>query len=490
MFIDATSNDTRKKKGTALIIVMSLMMVFVALTGTLIVLHAKRDVSETRSAERLARTYAVEAGLERARLEVIKDGKWLETNTGKAKAIWANGSDEFTIGNYTIVVKVTDEAGIWSSVESTATETSVLVGPSTTSLAMTAKGATFFADYARFVHNGNLNIGNYASYGAKVHANGNMGVIGSYITFYDDVTCTGKIGYSGPGKATVTFYKSATPGVPYINLPGIDELKDLAKSAPAGAQIWDWDDPQFKVDFKNATGVFPTDDLESTIVFKQNKMDVEITSNGKTWTQTDTDVPHDGTVYTRGPVTVSGNMSRRMSVLCPTKIYIDGPLRYTDDAGKGQWQLNDKATGDAMPFDAGTNSWSMMGNWNGAEYEYVEADDWDDRKPVIDGKKITPALGIVGADTIYIQGESNNREIHAALFSSGDVIRPKVSGKKGNLWIQGCIITAGTNPVSSFFSYRCYAYDPYLYGNPPPGFPGGDAPSFKNWHRTNNRERM
>jgi len=87
-------------------------------------------------------------------------------------------------------------------------------------------------------------------------------------------------------------------------------------------------------------------------------------------------------------------------------------------------------------------------------------------------------------------GEGDDREIHAALFSSGDVIRPKVSGKKGNLWIQGCIITAGTNPVSSYFSYRCYAYDPYLYGNPPPGFPGGDAPAFKNWHIVQNYERM
>jgi hypothetical protein len=339
------------------------------------------------------------------------------------------------------------------------------------------------------VHNGNLNIGNYASYGAKVHANGSVGIKGSYITFYDDLTCTGKIGYTKAGKETVTFYKSATAGVPYIHLPGIDQLKDLAKSAPAGAQIWDWDDPEFQASFKAATGVLPASDLNARIVYKQNRMDAEITSNGKTWKQTDADVPHNGTVYCRGPITVSGNVSRRMSVLCPTTISIDGPLRYTDDAGKGQWFLLDKTTGAPCTFDAGVNSWSMMGNWNGPDYEYVEAADWESRKPVVDGKKINPALGIVTADTIYITGEASNREIHAALFSSGDVIRPKVSDKKGNLWIQGCIITAGTNPVSSFFSYRCYAYDPYLYGNPPPGFPGGDIPAFKNWHVSNNRER-
>jgi hypothetical protein len=161
-----------------------------------------------------------------------------------------------------------------------------------------------------------------------------------------------------------------------------------------------------------------------------------------------------------------------------------------DDDNKPQWILRDKKTGEPVAFDDSLNSWSMVGNWNGPDYEYVEAADWDDRRPVVDEKKIDPALGVVTADTIWIKGEAACREIHAALFSSGDVIRPKVSGKKDNLWIQGCIITAGTNPVSSYFSYRCYAYDPYLYGNPPPGFPGGDAPAFKNWHTAQNFERM
>lgn len=123
-----------------------------------------------------------------------------------------------------------------------------------------------------------------------------------------------------------------------------------------------------------------------------------------------------------------------------------------------------------------------MGNWTGPGYQYVEAADWAARQPVVDGQKLQPALGLVSADTIYVSGENDNREIHAALFSSGDVIRPNVSGQKKNLYILGCIITTGTNPVSSYFSYRVYAYDYYLRGHPPPGFPGGDAAQFHNWH--------
>jgi len=478
--------NPRSRQGTALIIVMSLLIVFAGLAGAMLVLHASRNVSELRSEERLERMYATEAGLERTRLEVNLNGAWLGANAGQPLATFANTETTFAIRNYTVSVRVQGASGAWYLVTSTATDPQ----GASTSVSMTCKGATYFADYARFVHNGNLNIGNYASYGAKVHANGQLNVIGSYVTFYDDVTATGKIGYSGPGKATVTFYKSATGGVPYIDLPGIDELKGLAESAPAGASIYDWNDPEFKVKFKNATGVFPGNDLEVDVTFKQNKMTVVSTSAGKTMTEADIDVCHQGTIYSTGPMTVRGNLSRRLSVLCPKPVSIDGPLRYTDDAGEGQWVLRDKATGVPIPFDYESQSWSMMGQWNGPEYEYVEDPDWDARAPVVDGKKINAALGIVTADAIYITGENDNREIHAALFSSGNVIRSKTTGKKKNLWINGCIITAGTNPVSSYFSYRCYAYDPYLYGNPPPGFPGGAGPAFRNWHISQNVERM
>jgi len=467
----------RDQRGTALIIVMTLLLVFAGLVGSMVALHAIRDQSEFEASERLARMYACESGLERARLEVTQDENWLAGNVGLAAATFANGQGSYVVGGFTVTVRIIDEPGEWCRIESSAAKNGI-----TSTLAMTGKGGTCFADYARFVSKGNLNIGNYASYGGKVHSNAKIGVIGSYITFYDDVTCVGNITYSSQGKKTVTFYKSATTGVNEIPLPTGDKFKDLAESAPKGAILYDWNDPAFKNKFEAATGVPPADALEVKIVLKQSKMDVISTSNGKTMTESNIDVPHDGTVYSPAPVTVSGNMSRRMSILTPEKIYLDGPLRYTDDAGNPQWLLQEKATGKPMPFDAETNSWSMMGNWNGPEYEYVEAADWMNRQPLVDGKKIHPSLGIVSADTIYISGENDNREVHAALFSSGDVVRPKVGGKKNNLWIHGAIITTGTNPVSGYFSYRCYAYDPHLKDNPPPGFPGGDAASFRNYH--------
>ena len=136
-----------------------------------------------------------------------------------------------------------------------------------------------------------------------------------------------------------------------------------------------------------------------------------------------------------------------------------------------------------MPFDAATNSWSCMGQWDGPDYVYEEATDWVSRQPQdADGVRFSPALGIVTSKAIYISGEAQNREVHAALFTSGDVVKPAVSGPKTNLYILGAIITTGTNPVSSWFSYRCYAYDPNLRANPPPGFPGGDLAAFGNWH--------
>jgi hypothetical protein len=345
-----------------------------------------------------------------------------------------------------------------------------------------------FADYARFVSKGVLDIGDYATYGGKVHCNSNINVVGDYVVFEDDVTASGKIGYAN--RKGVVFMKRCTPGVPEIALPGYEELRGRADEAPAGAQVYDWSDAVFAARFKTATGVVPKSDLVVQVTFKQNKMDVVSTSNGKTMTESNLNVPHDGTIYSTGVTRVGGNISRRLSVISPNEIHVDGPLRYTDDSGVGQWQLQDK-NGNPMPFDTGKNSWSTMGNWTGPDYNYVQAADWGARMPVVNGEPVQPALGLVTAKdpsikgatgTIYISGENDNREVHAALFTSDDVIRPDVKGNKKNLYILGAIITTGTNPVSSYFSYRCYAYDPYLRGHPPPGFPGGDAAAFRNWH--------
>ena len=482
MFAIAGSTGARRR-GTALIVVMTMLMVVSGLLAAMMTLHIARDQSESASEARLARMVAAEAGLERVRLEVLADGGWLPLNAGLARAQFLDGAsstvDSFMVGTFQITVEVTQADAHWYLVRSTATETRGGRQIRTT-LGMTTRGGTLFSDYARFVSKGVLDIGDYASYGGKVHCNSNINVNGTNVTFWDDVTAAGRINYSD--RKNTVFHKRATPGVPYIALPEADEIEAMAKAAPAGAVVYDYQNPAFRAKFRAETGVYPTSGTNVTIVFKQDKMDVVTTSNGKTMTETNVLVPHDGTVYCRENVGVSGNISRRLSVATRGDVHVNNAIRYTDDSGAGQWQLQDKY-GNPMLFDTGKNSWSTTGQWDGPDYNYVQAADWEGRKPVVGGEKIQPALGLVAADTIYISGTNDNREVHAALFTSGDVIRPNVGGgTKKNLYILGAIITTGTNPVSSYFSYRCYAYDPCLRGHPPPGFPGGDVPAFHNWH--------
>lgn len=471
------------RRGSALIVVMVLVIVAGGMLAAMLTIHMARDKAEMAGEENIVRMYAAEAGLERAKLEVVSDSGWLAANAGKSAATFTGGATAFTVNGATVTVDIAQADANWYLMRSSAQARG-----HTTIIAVTSRNGTLFADYARFVSKGVLDIGDYATYGGKVHCNSNINVNGDYVVFQEDVTAAGKVNYSN--RKGVVFQKRCTPGVPEIPLPGYDQLRGLADSAPAGAKVYDWNDADFKTRFQTATGVLPADDLVVSVAFKQNKMDVVSTSGGKTMTESNLDVPHNGTVYSTGVTRVGGNISRRLSVVSPNRIHIDGPVRYTDDSGQGQWQLQDK-DGNPMPFDTGKNSWSMTGNWNGPDYKYVQADDWPARCPEVDGQRVQPALGLVTAadpdikgatGAIYISGENDNREVHAALFSSSDVVRPDVHGTKKNLYILGAIITTGTNPVSSYFSYRCYAYDPYLRGHPPPGFPGGDAAAFRNWH--------
>ena len=471
-------------RGSALLIVLILMVVAAGVCGAMLVVHTSRAGSSFDADSRISRMYAAEAGLELAKLEVMANGGWLAASADRGPVITRN------VGGNTVRVSVKSEDGSWFTVESASESPDGTV----TTLNMNMRGGVdgrggSFADYARFVSKGVLDIGSYASYGGKVHCNSNINVQGDGVVFWEDVTAAGRI---NPRNDTV-FHKNATSGVAQIELPGEDQLEGLARSAPSGAIVYDPNDPIFKNKFLTATGSAPNSTLEVKVVLKQDKMDVistcTYTSGGPTTTKTMTEsnvpVPHNGTIFIKNnkKTTVSGNISRRMSVVSPNDIYINGPVRYTDDSGGPQWVLKNSTTGQIEPFDSSTNSWSTMGRWDGPPYKYEEAADWMDRKPADN-----PALGIVTAKTIYITGANENREIHAALFTSGDVIRPSgITGTKKNLYILGAIITTGTNPVSSYFSYRCYAYDPHLKGTPPPGFPlvGGQdpvPPAVANWH--------
>ena len=476
----------RNQQGTALIVVLSLVMVASGLLAAMMTLHNIRSTSALEADRRLARLYAAEAGMERAQLEVQNDWNWLVNNKDKTAAVFTGGASSFNLGDFKVSVTVSSADTTWYLVQSSAVNVSGdAKHKRTTTIAMTAKGGTVFSDYARFVSQQDLSVGANASYGGKVHTNGNLGINGDYITFFGTATAHLSITYgSSSNKKTCVFKKSATPGMPSLTLPDASQLEAISHTAPAGAVMYDWNDTTFKNAFKTATGYTPTSDLAVSITLNKDKMNVVSTSKcggsfTRTFTQSGIAVPHDGSIFSRGPVTVAGNISRRMSILTPTTITVNGPLRYVDDSGGTQWELRKKTDNSLAAFDATMNSWSPTTDWDNS-YNYVESTTWDSRAPVVNAEKVDPALGLVAGSTITLAGSQVNREIMAALFTSGDVIRTSASGRT-NLYIHGSIITTATNPLSGYFAYRVYAYDPHLRSNPPPGFPGGDAASFRNW---------
>jgi Tfp pilus assembly protein PilX len=230
------------RRGTALLVTMGLVMVTSLMLAAMVTLSSSRNRSAFAADSRLARNYAADAGLERAKLEVAGDKTWLATNapTAHGNATFTGGTNFFNINGYKVTVRVytmTDPA--WYRVESTAISTS-LKGPSTT-LGMTFKNAatitttatettktvsyTLFSDYARFVSLNNLSVGANASYKGKVHTNGNLSIDGNNVTFYDNATCHGSITYQdSTAKSTCTFKKSATPGVPPLDFPSADKI--------------------------------------------------------------------------------------------------------------------------------------------------------------------------------------------------------------------------------------------------------------------------
>ncbi|MBN2713140.1 MAG: hypothetical protein JXR97_12025 [Planctomycetes bacterium] len=503
-----------KEQGSALLMVCIMVVVVMATIASLFTLSNTSNVAAYEGNKRLIRLYAAEAGLQRAAQIILnKDeatsyssvgAEWLSDNAGDGPVQWPDGNTSFAVGDCSVEVEVEGLADGWFIVNSSATDT---YGDVTT-VARTVRGESFWSDYARFVSAGVLNIGSNAYYGGKVHCNSNINVVGEYVKFEDNVTASGKISpYTNkkyPDQNTV-FMKDATAGVPEIKLPDADEINSRIDAAgnPStvedsekyqGALVYNAKSPDYKAKVAAATGYTPadTDKVNVDITFQNDVMQIISTvydSKGKlkaTLNESNVGYPHTDddvaqAIYVGNDVTVRGNISGRTSVLTPKNIYIDGPVRYVDDDGGAMWELVDKDTGDACAFDETKNSWSTMGNWTGSDYEYKVADDWDTRTANI-GREMPPVLGLMSGSTIYITGETTNRELHAALFTSGDVIRPKVNGQKQNLYINGAIITAGTNPVSSFFSYRCYAYDPFLKKYPPPEFNQNDKAAFTNWH--------
>lgn len=477
----------RHERGSALLLVMIMSVSIAILLTGLLSLTASSAAAALGANERISRLYAAEAGLERAKmlvsLNTTDTTSWLDDNVGGGPVILdGNTATTLTVGDCTVQVEVTSLAGGWAMVTSTATDHA----GRRTLVSMTARPRTYFSDYARFVSDNSLSIGSNASYDGKVHSNGNINCYGSNITFYDNVTASGSLN----PRSDTTFMKDATGGVPQILLPEASELEDLCQDPPAGSLQYDWDDASFQAAFQAATGKTPNNTLRVYVEFNRNVMTVQSKCYvGGTWytmTESNIDVPDKNAIYIRGTSYVEGNLSRRTSIICPKDIYIENSVRYVDDSGGPLWELRDKTSGNLAGFSTSDNTWTPTDNWKDtSDYSYEMASDWWSRAPVdTAGDPLIPALGIVSGDTIYLKGSENNREIHAALFTSGDVVRPNTgtSSKRKNLHIHGAIITTGTNPLSGDFSYRCYAYDPNLRLYPPPGFPTMVNPTFRNWH--------
>lgn len=489
------------QRGSALLVTMvmavSVSIMIVGLVGLALRVGNMADLAN----QRIARVYAAEAGLERVKqivnVKTTSSCDWLDENDSGSAITFTEGGTTMTVGDSTVYVTVSKEDSSWYLVQAYATDSNGF----TTILGMTANPRSYFSDYARFVSDNSLSIGSNVSYDGKVHSNGNVVCSGSNIKFYEDVTAHGTISKYSDTK----FLKNATAGVAQVDLPEAAELESLCTSPPEGSTAYDYDNSDFISSFNAATGKNPNSTLTTTITFNNDKMTVvntctyttttttTTTVKGKTttttttttstssWTQTDVDIPDGNAIYTRGTAYVTGNISRRTSVITPKAVYITNSVRYVDDSGGAMWQLKD-SSGNVTAFSSSMNTWSSTSDWTSSSYSYEVADDWSSRQPTdSDGNGITPCLGIVSGSTIYLTGSNTNREVCAALFTSGDVVRTDQTGKK-NLHIHGSIITTDTNPLSSYYTYRCYAYDPYLEAAPPPGFPSTISPTFRNWH--------
>ncbi len=485
------STENKRQQGSALIVCMILAVVVGALLTGMVSLNLATSQVSAAANDRVVRLYAAEAGLERIKQLVVENTTssydWLDNHDDGNPITFSEGGDSFSLGDCAVKIRITKLSGGWYLTQATATDS---LNRSST-IAMTVQPRSYFSDYARFVSDNNLSIGSNASYDGKVHSNGYINCAGSNITFYDDVTAHGSI-YTN---STTTFMKNATPGVDRIELPEASELEALVTNPPAGATVYDWDNSDFRDAFKAATGQYPNSTLEVSITFDRNKMTVtskcNVGGSWKTMTETSKDVPDQEAIYVRGPTTIEGNISRRTSVITPKAINVVNSVRYVDDSGDPLWQLRNKSDGSLAGFSSSTNTWTPTDNWkDSSNYSYTMDPTWDSHSPKdASGKTIIPCLGLVSGSTIYLKGGNNNREVHAALFTSGDVVRPSTgTSKRKNLHIHGSIITTGTNPLSGSFSYRTYAYDPNLKTNPPPAFPTTLNPSFTNWHKVGESE--
>lgn len=204
----------------------------------------------------------------------------------------------------------------------------------------------------------------------------------------------------------------------------------------------------------------------------------------------------DEPIFVDGEVTVGGDQSMRASVVSTGNVDIEGSLVYTDKNGVPMNAFVDDNDGDNHYLErSSVTSGDVDKDYAGGFTEsttseirngrtYTEADDWDSRAHQRNNASMPPTLGIKAGGQIYLKENQSTRVVEACLMSCGGLVRPSgQSSKRYNLYINGSIITTGTNPLSGTFRYRTYAYDPNLTEFPPTEFEQeGYSSEFSNWH--------
>lgn len=385
------------------------------------------------------------------------------------------------------------------------------------SLACQVRPLDTFARYARFTTKDlGISVSN-ATYTGEVHSNGTVTVSGSNDTFTELVTSSnGSVINSGSGNS---FLVGTQTGTPPSDPPTMSDIKNEEKKLPGGSEYtaeseyagcavtYDTRNTEFITNFYNATGYTANsnDTLAVSMSLKNDKVEVTTVltkaSNGSTltWTQTaaqtDPDplkravsIPNAGFFYVGGTLNVSGNMSRRASIMVTGNVTIDKPIRYVDDSGDPQYKLyNSNGTTEAS-FSTSTNSWNPSDDdkWNTTNNPVYKANPtWE----VPDTGY--PTLGIVSASYIYAKPQVEHAEIHATLFStyanpntaqvSQGVKFSGISSSK-NLYLLGGLDTTDACPVSNF-TYFQIVYDTLLQKYaPPPHFPKVIRPTYSCWH--------
>lgn len=483
------------EEGAVLIVTLIMCMVLAGVLAALTVSTVSRAQVAEQSNLELERVYAAQAGIERMKVAIM-------SNTGGGvnypdEITSAYGSNDpvhtFDVGIYTIETFLEDLGTnpadpwlTWYLIRSRATDTAGNVSE----IGVTTQLVDSFGKYVVFVDE-DLNIGDFARYAGDVHANEDIGINGHHVTFLGNVTAHGRITFGNSNaKNTCTFAKNAVPGVPVIPRPTVEDIEKMRENPPEGAYVYDWQNDEFIQRFKDKTGKTPNDTLVSYIEFQQDEMNVvHYCQYSGAWVKMEetVPVPNNRIIYSAGDVHAVGHLSRRTSIFTPRKVVFDGPLRYVDDNDEPQYIVYDKNDGVAN-FDETLDMWKPVVNWKEGNKDYREADDWIDRRPVVDGLPQNPVLGVVAGSTIYIDNADKdfpkNAEIHAMLYSADDRERPTdTSDPNGhNLVILGGRVQVASSPNSGAWHFRHYLYDENLRACPPPGFPTLINPKFTNWH--------